>query len=46
VPKDLKLRGKQETFTVKVTYETLELYGKVEATRQIVVTADEAAVQQ
>jgi hypothetical protein len=38
VPKDLKLAGKTETFTVTVTYETHELYGKVEASRKIVLT--------
>jgi hypothetical protein len=39
VPKDLKLSGKSETFTVTVKYDTLNLYGKVEASRPVVVTA-------
>ncbi len=39
MPKELKVSGKEEVLTVRVTYETLELYGKVEATRQIRVTA-------
>jgi hypothetical protein len=29
----------RETFTVTVKYDTLELYGKVEASRKIVLTA-------
>jgi hypothetical protein len=40
VPKDLKLAGKRETFTATVTYETLDLYGKVQAVRKVVVEAD------
>jgi hypothetical protein len=40
VPKDLKLAGKSETFTITVRYDTLELYGKVEAARTIVVTSE------
>ncbi len=40
MPKELKLSGKRETFAAKVTYETLELYGKVEATRPITVAAE------
>jgi len=40
VPKDLKLAGKQEAFTATVTYDTLELYGRVEASRQFVVASD------
>jgi hypothetical protein len=39
VPKDLKLAGKSETFTATVVYDTLELYGKVEASRKIVVAS-------
>jgi hypothetical protein len=38
VPKDLK-PGKTETYTIKVTYDTLDLYGKLEATRTIDVAA-------
>jgi hypothetical protein len=37
VPKDLKLNGNEETFNVQVQYDTLELYGKVTATRQFVI---------
>jgi hypothetical protein len=40
VPKDLKLAEKQEQFTITVTYETLELYGKVQATRRFTIAAD------
>jgi hypothetical protein len=40
VPKDLKLSGGAETFTVTVNYETLDLYGKVKASRLVVVTAE------
>jgi hypothetical protein len=40
VPKDLKLSGKTETFTITVKYDTQELYGKVEASRKLVVKAE------
>jgi hypothetical protein len=40
VPASLKLHGKKETFTATVTFETLDLYGKVEGSREIVITAD------
>jgi len=40
VPTDLKLDGKQETFTIQVLYDTQELYGKVTATREIVICRD------
>jgi hypothetical protein len=40
VPKDLNLSGKPATFTVTVTYETLDLYGKVKGSRTIVVKGD------
>jgi len=40
VPKDLKLAGKQERFTITASYDTLELYGKVQASRTIVIGAD------
>jgi hypothetical protein len=40
VPKDIKLADKTETFTVTVHYDTLELYGKIEASREVVVTAE------
>jgi hypothetical protein len=31
------IKGDQETFTVTVTFDTGELYGKVVATRKVVV---------
>ena len=34
---DQKLSGKQETFIATLTYDTLELYGKMEATLPIVL---------
>jgi hypothetical protein len=37
VPKDLKLDGREETFTVQVLYDTLELYGKVSASRPVTI---------
>jgi hypothetical protein len=40
VPTDLKLNGNEETFNVQVQYDTLELYGTVTATRQIVIYQD------
>jgi len=40
VPNDLKLNGNEETFNVQVQYDTLELYGKVTATRQFVIYQD------
>jgi hypothetical protein len=40
VPSDLKLSGDQETFTVTVTYDTQILYGKFDATWQIVLKAE------
>jgi hypothetical protein len=39
VPKDLKLAGKSEEFTISVTFDTLELCGKVQGTRKFIVTA-------
>jgi hypothetical protein len=39
VPNDIKLSGKQETFTITVRYDTHELYGKVDAKRTITVAA-------
>ena len=41
MPKDLKLSGPKETFTAVITYDTLDLYGKVEITRPIVMTKAE-----
>jgi hypothetical protein len=40
VPKDIKLVGKTETFTITAHYDTLDLYGKVEGSREIVVSAE------
>jgi hypothetical protein len=40
VPNDLKLTGNEETFTVTVHYDTLELYGKVSASRSITVVRE------
>jgi hypothetical protein len=39
VPKKLKLSGKQETFTAAVTFETLDLFGKVEGSQKVVLVA-------
>lgn len=38
VPENLKLDGDQETFTIRVTYETYELYGTVTGTREFTVS--------
>jgi len=40
VPIDLKLNGSEETFNVQVQYDTLELYGKVTAIRQVIIYRD------
>lgn len=37
MPKDLKLDGNEEVFTVAVTYDTRELYGVVTATREFTI---------
>jgi hypothetical protein len=37
VPNDLKLSGKEETFTITVAYDTQELYGKVTASREVTI---------
>jgi hypothetical protein len=34
------LNGKEETFNVQVLYDTLELYGKVNASRTITIYRD------
>ena len=39
MPKDLKVAGSKETFVATLTYQTLDLYGKMEATVPIVVAA-------
>ncbi len=41
MPKDLKVTGKQETFVATITYDTLDLYGKMEATLPVVIEAVE-----
>ena len=40
VPANLTLDGNEETFNVQVQHDTLELYGKVTTTRQIVIYRD------
>jgi hypothetical protein len=40
VPEDIKLTGKSETFTITVLYDTLELYGKVEASRTFTISSN------
>ena len=42
MPEDLPLRGEEERFTITVSYDTLELYGKVEASREFVIMSGEA----
>ncbi len=37
MPEDLDLKGGPGRFTVTVTYDTLELYGKVVGSREIIV---------
>ncbi len=39
MPKDLKVSGKKESFVATLTYDTLDLYGKMEATLPIVIEA-------
>jgi len=36
----MKLSGKSDTFTITVNYDTLELYGKISASRKIVVVSE------
>jgi hypothetical protein len=40
VPEDLKLKGKRERFTIQATYDTLDLYGKVQAVRPVFIVRD------
>ncbi len=35
MPRDLKLSGDEETFTATVTFDMKNLFGKVDATREI-----------
>jgi hypothetical protein len=37
VPKDLEISGSKETFVATLTYDTLDLYGKMKATVPIVI---------
>jgi hypothetical protein len=37
VPQDLKISGDEEIFTIRVHYETQQLYGKVTGTREVVI---------
>jgi hypothetical protein len=39
VPSDLKLSGPKETLTATVSYDTLDLYGKVDAAVPITIEA-------
>jgi len=40
VPNNLKINGSEEKFYIKVKYDTKQLYGKVTASRQIVIYRD------
>lgn len=40
VPEDLEIVDDEETFTIRVIYDTRELYGKVEASRQFSICSD------
>ena len=40
MPDDIKLRGGEETFVITVTFDTLELYGTVEATREVTIALE------
>jgi len=37
VPQDLDLKTDEEVFTIKVTFDTQGLYGKVKGTRQVTI---------
>jgi hypothetical protein len=37
VPNDLKLNADEEVFTIEVSWDTRELYGKVTGTQQILI---------
>jgi len=41
VPKDLKLAGREERFTITVTFDTKELYGTVVGKRTVVIASDD-----
>jgi len=40
VPEDLIIEGGEEKFNVAVVYDTMHLYGRVEATREIVIVSE------
>jgi hypothetical protein len=40
VPEDLEIEGDEERFTIEVSYDTLDLYGEITATREIVVLSE------
>ena len=40
MPSDLKPAGKRETFTITVAYDTLELYGKLQASRTFTIVSE------
>jgi hypothetical protein len=40
VPEDLEIDGDEETLTINVVYDTLELYGTVTGTRRFTVYRD------
>jgi len=40
VPTQLELKDKEETFTIRVTYETQGLYGTVSAERTVIVSRE------
>jgi hypothetical protein len=42
VPKDFKLAGNQETFTISVIYDTRGLYGTVIGKREITLYSGES----
>jgi len=41
VPENLELNGNEETFTIKVEFDTRELYGRVVGTREVTVYRNE-----
>jgi hypothetical protein len=38
VPENIELQGSKESFTIAVTFDTKELYGKVSTSRQFIVS--------
>jgi len=37
----LKINGREEKLTITVTFDTLELYGKIESSREIIIESAE-----